>query len=47
MGSVAYRWLGQPVLGLPAAKQTSVKVNPTITRYTFEAHINIDIDVII
>ncbi|CAL1172487.1 unnamed protein product [Cladocopium goreaui] len=37
VGSTVYRWLGQPVLDLPAAVQKSVEVRPTTTRYTFQA----------
>ena len=40
VNSVVYRWLGQPVMDLPAALQTSVTVKPTTTRYTFEAHLH-------
>eukprot|EP00435_Cladocopium_sp_Y103_P017254 s3487_g4.t1 len=37
VGSTVYRWLGQPILDLPAALQKSVEVRPTTTRYTFQA----------
>jgi len=37
IGTTVYRWLGQPLLDLPAAQQKSVDVQPTRTRYTFQA----------
>ncbi|CAK9088834.1 unnamed protein product [Durusdinium trenchii] len=36
VGSTVYRWLGRPVMDLPAAQQTAVDIRPTLTRYHFQ-----------
>ncbi|CAE7497930.1 gtaA, partial [Symbiodinium pilosum] len=37
VGDAVYRWLGAPVLEIAAARQISVEVLPTLSRYVFQA----------